>query len=302
MSQHYISVDVETANRDRSSICQIGLVAWTDHCVAWEWSTLVNPGVDFERRNVEFHGIGSQHVQSAPTWPKVLDMIGGSLRDQILVSHTNFDTDALHHATHRYGNDFPACSWLDNYAIARSAWPNLPRHDLKTLCEYFGIELQHHDALSDARACGALFGRAMVDSGMGVSEWIVRVGLVSPSPYSGRSGQNATRYSEKTEAAGDADGPLFGHTCVFTGDFSEGKVTLSRLAATMGCHVRDTFTKKATMLVVGRRDPSEFNGSAKSRKQIEAEAAIAEGRQVTIMSERQFVELMQHYQSRTTST
>lgn len=48
-------------------------------------------------------------------------------------------------------------------------------------------------------------------------------------------------------------------------------------------------------MVVGQRDPSQFGGKQKSRKQLDAEAAIAAGRNVQIITELEFIELAWHY-------
>ncbi len=42
----FVALDVETANADCSSICQIGIARFGDGCLAEEWSTLVNPEDD----------------------------------------------------------------------------------------------------------------------------------------------------------------------------------------------------------------------------------------------------------------
>jgi DNA polymerase-3 subunit epsilon len=67
MPRQFIAIDVETANSDRSSICQIGLVAFDQDGLAWEWSSLVNPECDFDANNVRIHGVRSQDVATAPT-------------------------------------------------------------------------------------------------------------------------------------------------------------------------------------------------------------------------------------------
>ena len=43
--------------------------------------------------------------------------------------------------------------------MAKRTLPTLPNHRLDTLCRYFGIELQHHQADSDAEACAQLLIR-----------------------------------------------------------------------------------------------------------------------------------------------
>jgi hypothetical protein len=98
--------------------------------------------------------------------------------------------------------------------------------------------------------------------------------------------------------AGNADGPLAGEILVCTGEFEIGEAELVKLAARLGCEVEDRFSKKrTTILVVGTRDPNQFNGKVKSNKLLAAEQAAAKGRQVTILSERQFLSLARSHQA-----
>lgn len=295
MTAQFIAIDVETANNERGSICQIGLAEFDGRGVTWEWSSLVNPEQDFDDFNVGIHGIGSLDVRAAPTWPSILAAIAERIREQTIVSHTRFDRDNLHHATQRYGLSLPVSNWLDTCAIARLAWPSLPGHDLQSLCQRFGIQLKHHCAASDARAAGEVLVRAITDSGLGVADWITRAGLMAPS--SRRAGGSRKRYSERIEAKGAPGGRLAGHVWVCTGEFSIGEAALVEMAASLGCDVKESFTKKTTMLVLGHRDPAYFAGKEKSRKQLQAEAAIAEGRKIAVMTEREFLDLADNCKS-----
>lgn len=295
MTNQYVAIDVETANSDCGSICQIGLVAFLDGRICWEWSSLVNPECDFDRFNVKLHGIGSERVQKAPLWPTVLNAIWASISGQIVVSHSRFDCDALHHAAKRYAVDVPSCSWLDSCAIASVAWPDLPRHDLKSMCAHFGIKLHHHDAGSDARACGEILNKAIGETGMDTMAWIARVGLVSPPREIRPNPRTQRHYPEKIAARGLQGRPLSGHSWVCSGDFQLGAATLARMATSIGCDVTDKFTEDTTILVLGSRDPEQFAGKEKSNKLIAAEEAIASGRNITLMTEREFVELVNYY-------
>ena len=53
----FISVDVETANPDHASICQIGIVCFRQGQQAEQWESLVNPEDYFDEMNVFIHGI-----------------------------------------------------------------------------------------------------------------------------------------------------------------------------------------------------------------------------------------------------
>ena len=288
----FIAIDVETANQDQGSICQIGLACFDGGVLAWQWSALVDPEDDFDPYHVKIHGITPERVVGAAKWPAVIEHISGTLRDQIIASHTSFDQIALAAASDRYGITLPGCSWIDSYAIARRVWPDMDRHRLRDLCIALDIELNHHDALSDAIACGRI-----ILAGLEAGELTFdQLATLTPAPRSrtgGRRRRQAT-HQQDVSIAGASTGPLQGHVVVFTGDFEGGKRPISELAAAAGCDVDDNFTKKrTTILVVGKRDPAAWGGTEKSGKHRRAEEAIAEGRNIEIMSEDQFRNLLE---------
>ena len=51
---NFVALDVETANADASTICQIGIVTFTNGAVDGTWSTLIDPEAD-SRNGVALH-------------------------------------------------------------------------------------------------------------------------------------------------------------------------------------------------------------------------------------------------------
>lgn len=291
---YFIAVDVETANRDRGSICQIGLVCFNGDGVEWQWSTLVNPECAFEPHNIRVHRITPQQVLDAPKWPTVFECIAASLSGQMVASHTNFDEYALRDACQRYGLSPPRSRWIDSHAIARRAWPEFRRHGLAELSAAFGIELNHHDALSDAMACGRIVKLALDTNPVSPAEMQRRALAVANAGSRRASRFKLAAHQEDVAAEGVADGPLHGHVVVLSGEFDGGKGPLAAFAAAAGCRVDLSFAKsRTTILVVGRRDPNAW-GDAKSGKHQRAEAAIAEGRDIRILTEVEFRRLVDY--------
>ena len=64
----FIALDVETANPDYSSVCQIGIIAYANGLVVHQWTSLVNPQDYFYPPNVQVHGIDANMVQDSPTY------------------------------------------------------------------------------------------------------------------------------------------------------------------------------------------------------------------------------------------
>lgn len=79
----FVALDVETANADMASICQIGVANFADGQLVEEWSSLVDPEDDFDPINVEIHGIDEDTVAGAPTFPKLVNNLDGYLSGSV---------------------------------------------------------------------------------------------------------------------------------------------------------------------------------------------------------------------------
>ena len=61
------TIDVETANADPASICQIGIVRFRAGEITESLSILVNPEVRFNPSNVRLHGINEDAIKESNT-------------------------------------------------------------------------------------------------------------------------------------------------------------------------------------------------------------------------------------------
>ena len=266
------AVDVETANADRSSICQVGIVQVQHGNLEGEgWQTLINSGDWFDPRHINIHGIDEERVQNAPSFPQVYTEICRRVQGSVLVSHTPFDRIAFNRASEKYGLEKLQVTWMDSVQVARRAWPHKDNgHGLESMARYLGISFRHHDALEDAKVAAQVVIEACKVSERDIQDWLQelqrRPARSSPRP----------RTSMKRES--HADGPLSGTTVVFTGKlFTRDsrriiKSEAADLAARAGCNVRDDITQDTTLLVVGIQNKNRPRGYNKTQKHREAEA------------------------------
>ena len=282
----FVAIDVETANADMTSICQIGLVHYRNSQLADTWTTYVDPQDYFDVFNVNIHGIDASTVSGAPTFLGIADELLGHLDDHVVVSHTHFDRVALQRAASKYGTRHPRCTWLDSSRIARRTWPDIAwsGFGLKAVCKRLGYTFKHHDALEDARAAAHIVQAACQESGLDIPGWLKRVNLPI-TPGSGSSGSSVKRL-------GNPEGPLFGDTVVFTGSLSIPRRDAANLAASVGCSVAAGVTKNTTLLVVGNQDIRMLAGHSKSGKHRKAEELISKGAAIRILAEDDFKELV----------
>jgi DNA polymerase-3 subunit epsilon len=285
----FVAIDVETANADLSSICQVGIALFRDGGLADAWASLVNPEDEFDPINVSIHGINEEQVEDAPTWEGVLPDVSARLQNRIVVSHTPFDRLAVARACDRASTALYGCTWLDSARVVRRAWPEFSKsgYGLANVAAHFGIDYQAHDALEDARCAGELLLRAIADTGLGLEQWLTRVEQpIDPTASCG------------VRRDGNPDGELFGETLVFTGALSITRREAADAAAAAGCRVDAGVTKHTTLLVVGDEDLRRLNGHEKSSKHRKAEQLIANGQPIRILGESDFKRVVLRHSAR----
>jgi DNA polymerase-3 subunit epsilon len=279
----FVAVDVETANPDVASICQVGLVAFDRGEQADIWQTLVNPEDYFDPWNVAIHGITEGMVAGSPNFAAIYDELAARLSGRIVVCHTPFDRGAFAKASEKYGVGPLECTWLDSAKVVRRAWPEYSKSGfaLAKVSEALGIDFKHHVAAEDARAAGELVVRAIRRTGLALEKWLTQV--EQPITQDQRL---------QIERDGDPNGPLAGEVVVFTGTLSRTRIEAAQLAASVGCRVEDRVTEETTILVVGEQNLERLAGYHKSSKHRKAEAMIGKGHEIRIIGEGDFTRLV----------
>jgi DNA polymerase III subunit epsilon len=279
----FVAIDVETANADMASICQIGIARIVDGTLSAEWKSYVDPQDDFDVMNVWIHGIDQAAVAGAPTFDQVADQIAPLLNGQIVVTHTHFDRVSLCQASGKWNVQLPSCHWLDSARVARRAWAELAHrgYGLANVCQRIGYEFRHHDALEDAKAAAQIMLAAIAQSGLDLDQWTKRVCQpLNPS----KSGPIVRE--------GNPAGPLYGEVLVFTGSLQIPRREAADMAASIGCEVGRGVTRDTTLLVVGDQDIRHLAGHTKSSKHRKAEDLIHKGVPIRILRETDFKELV----------
>mgnify|MGYP001568513570 FL=1 len=169
----FISIDVETANNDISSICQIGMVRFENGVAVESYDKLINPQTFFLGMNTSIHGIDAEMVRSAPKFFEIFDEIDAWLSSGIVTSHSYFDRSAIYRAIIENLIPQKAYSWLDATTIIRRTWPKYSKrgYGLGNLARDFEIEFKHHDACEDARVSGELLCKALADGEYTLTQW-----------------------------------------------------------------------------------------------------------------------------------
>lgn len=282
---NFVAIDVETANADMASICQIGLVKCENGTLSDEWKTYVDPEDYFDAFNVSIHGIDESVVKGAPKLPEIADVLRSYLEGTVVVCHTHFDRVAMCQATRRYGISEIECTWLDSARVARRAWKECAwkGYGLYNVCKILGYDFKHHDALEDAKAAAHILLAATKESGLDLNGWLKRVRQpIDPAKIS--SGPAIKR-------EGNPEGAFYGEVLVFTGALEIPRREAADVAAFIGFQVASGVTKETTFLVVGDQDIKKLAGHERSSKHRKAEKLIQSGIPIRILKESDFKEL-----------
>ena len=157
-----IAVDFETAWKSVNSAIALGISRIRDNVVIETKSWLFRPpgdGIYIRKDFTDIHGITAMDLIAKPqfpgVWPEMLPYFENA---RILLAHNvAFDRSVLYGTAQHYGINLPRFDWLCTVKIARTKWPHLPNHKLPTVSGHLGIDLDHHDAASDAEACARIY-------------------------------------------------------------------------------------------------------------------------------------------------
>ena len=301
----FAAIDFETATSQRNSACAVGVAVFEDGTPTDKLRQLIRPpGNRYEPFNTMIHGIGPSDTRNSPAFPEVWKQVAAMLEDHLVVAHnTAFDMSVLRRSAehHRYRPEpFPfACT----YRIARSAMPDAGSWTLDAMADEFGIDLEHHNPLSDAQAAGLLWLALPRRFGVTHSELLKRHGYrlgychrSSYAPFSNAGLSSSGSFSAKDftpRSQPDPDGPLFAKKIVFTGTLeSMPRREAFQAAVDAGAMPSKSISRRTGYLVVGLTDLQRVGESGRSIKHRKALALADEGSTIQIIDEDHFVCLL----------
>ncbi|MCU0858546.1 MAG: 3'-5' exonuclease [Pontiellaceae bacterium] len=158
---NFTAIDFETATAQRHSACAVGIVTVENSEIVDQYSTLIRPpDNEYSFWNIEVHGIRPKDTVTAPTFAELYPEIHKRLAGRIVVAHNeSFDRSVLKHTMSHYGLDYGALGLTDQWECTMRIYrtKGFRPCKLSDCCQRLHIELNHHEALSDALACARLY-------------------------------------------------------------------------------------------------------------------------------------------------
>ena len=144
----FVAIDFETANRERTSICSVGLVRVENGDIREKIYRLIRPYPDYYSSwNTRIHGLTYRDTAHAAPFPEVWADISPELAGLPLVAHNSpFDEGCLKAAFRQYGMAYPDYRFFCTCRASRRVFGReLPNHQLQTVAARCGFYLRHFE-------------------------------------------------------------------------------------------------------------------------------------------------------------
>jgi DNA polymerase-3 subunit epsilon len=155
----FTAIDFETAIGHHP--CSVGIVTVENGVITDEYVTLIKPPNNlYSPYTIQVHGIHPRDTANAKTFSQLFPEIQRRLQGKVVVAHNeSFDRNVLSKSMALYNLDYNclniAAKWECTVKIYKAK--GLKPTKLSDCCREMNIALNHHEALSDARACAQLY-------------------------------------------------------------------------------------------------------------------------------------------------
>lgn len=157
----FIAIDFETATPKPDSACAVGIIHVKNEEIVEEFYSLIRPPENqYSYFNTKVHGITPQDTIDAPEFLEIFPKIHELLSGKTIVAHNeSFDRNVLFNTMFSNGLKISDYNFLQRWECTVRIYrkKGMKRANLKSCCELHDIPLNHHNALSDARACAILY-------------------------------------------------------------------------------------------------------------------------------------------------
>ena len=302
---NFIAIDFETANSNRNSPCEIGIVKVENFKITDKKSFLIRPKENyFDWMNTEIHGIDEDTVKNEPEFDVIYSKIKDDFKNYPIIAHNaSFDISVLRRTLDLYDIPYPRTEYTCTYQMAKSSLEGCLSYRLDAISKFLDIKLDHHRALSDANACAEIAIKLFNDKSITDFSQIkdifkIRTGELNDDGYKPSLSIRNKGYKISDleyEENLQPENPFFERNIVFTGTLTsmvrrEAQIKVLELGGKCSTGVNNS----TNFLIVGEQDYSRYGEGSKSSKMKKADNLLSKGQEIELLSENQFIEMIQN--------
>jgi DNA polymerase-3 subunit epsilon len=295
---NFTAIDIETANEQRNSICSIGYVTVKNGIIAEKKNTIVKPKeMRFTNVNKRIHGICEIDVLNSQEFDVVWEHLSSILCDQILLAHNaDFDMDVLKQTLNAYGLNKPSNKFICTQKLAQEVFPDLKNYRLVDVAGYLGLNLIHHNSISDATIAAeiGIKGIPFFNKKLYSFNYDELTHCIVKKNSAEHKSNYLEGFDEKKIDSGllkpnlvnvNPDNLFYNKKVVFTGDMQEiSRQDAASKIQSLGADINTSISKKTQIVIVG-------NGAGPSKMK-KIEELKSSGYNIRLVYEKEFISLI----------
>ncbi len=282
----FVSIDFEHAARNKGSVCSVGIVSFKNGEIIDEYYSLVKPPQNkYEWFTTNKHKINASHTENSPLFSDIFPEIKKRIENNTVVAHGAFHTDK-----HCLEQAMELNNISSDLNLRWECTQEICNSKLNVACKVCGIELDHHQALSDAKACGLLYN---LNRKNGLPYDLIQ----SEKELEKQSSKDNNSYFPKSlkgdvlkpdfENAKNKDNPFFMKKVVVSGFGNNEKENIAAELKELGADVDTSIGKKTNFLIIG-----DNAGPSKLKKM---QLNIDDGKEAFIITLAEFNEMKKQH-------
>lgn len=291
----FIVVDIETTGLDPqwNKIIEISAIKVFENNIVDSFSTLINPQLEIDEFISSLTGITNDMVKEAPTIEIILPTFREFIGNSILIGHNvNFDINFLYDSFISAGLPCLSNSFVDTMRLGRWLIRDIENHRLQTLATALKVNINGlHRALNDCYTTLGVFNQLKI---VAIEKFETIENFVNYCKK--KSTPIRAKDVIGNEDMFNPDNLLFKKNIAITGALERfSRKEAMQIIADIGGICNDNVTSNTNFLILGNNDYNAILKGEKSSKLLKAEKLKAEGKDIEILSENVFYDLINSF-------
>ncbi len=292
----YVVIDIETTGVSPrwDEIIEIAALKICDNEICASFESLVKPPFKIPSFVTELTGISNDMVADSPCINEILPSFFDFIGDSIILGHNvHFDINFIYDKGLEANLTPVSNNFIDTLRLSRKLYPELSHHRLADMVDFFRIDTStYHRALADCESTFKCF-KAIKQDALLKYENEENFANIFKRKSSTHYYVDVKKFSAETTEF-DISHPLYNKTCVFTGALEHyTRAQAMQIVVNLGGIVANSVTSKTNYLILGNNDYCATIKDGKSTKQKKAEKLLLEGKDILILPETVFYDMIE---------
>lgn len=280
-TRDFTAIDLETTGTSPfdDDIIEVGAIRYRDGKVVAKFQELVNPGYKVPEFISDMTGISDDMLRDARSIKEVLPAFLDFIGDDIVLGHNvHFDVNFIYDACVNSGLPPFSNDLIDTLRISKLLHKDWPSHRLCYIASSLDV-------------AGAGWHRSLYDCDVAAQCYLK---MIADNPDIGAKKKKPIKISSITAKVEniDADNPLYGKSCVFTGALSMSREEAMQIAVNCGAVVKSGVSKNTDYLIMGDQDIRRVGDDGMSSKEEKARSLNEAGTaNIVFLGESDFLQM-----------